>query len=110
MARDGRLGGRFRHPPRRHFRPRCTQRHRRRNIVVVVVVAAAGRRGWRAHGLASKLRSSMWDLAGFLGENRRVAGICVTTALLAAGHSCVAPVLPMFAEEFGASAAQVGAT
>ena len=52
----------------------------------------------------------MWDLAGFLGENRRVAGICVTTALLMAGHSCVAPVLPMFAEEFGASAAQVGAT
>jgi len=39
-----------------------------------------------------------------------VAGICVTTALLMAGHSCVAPVLPMFAEEFGASAAQVGAT
>ena len=54
--------------------------------------------------------SSMWDVAGFLGENRRVAGICVTTALLMAGHSCVAPVLPMFAEEFGASAAQVGAT
>ena len=52
----------------------------------------------------------MWDFAGFLGENRRVAGICVTTALLMAGHSCVAPVLPMFAEEFGASAAQVGAT
>ena len=39
-----------------------------------------------------------------------MAGICVTTALLMAGHSCVAPVLPMFAEEFGASAAQVGAT
>ena len=39
-----------------------------------------------------------------------MAGICVTTALLMAGHSCVAPVLPMFAEEFGASTAQVGAT
>ena len=39
-----------------HFRPRCTQRHRRRNIVVVVVVVVAGRRGWRAHGPASKLR------------------------------------------------------
>ena len=52
----------------------------------------------------------MWNLAGFLKENRRVADICVTTALLMAGHSCVAPVLPLFADEFGATAAQVGMT
>jgi hypothetical protein len=54
--------------------------------------------------------SSVWNLAGFLKENRRVADICVTTALLMAGHSCVAPVLPLFADEFGATAAQVGMT
>jgi hypothetical protein len=52
----------------------------------------------------------VWNLAGFLKENRRVADICVTTALLMAGHSCVAPVLPLFADEFGATAAQVGMT
>ena len=37
------------------------------------------------------------------------AAICVTSGVLMAGHACVAPVLPAFATEFGASAAQVGA-
>ena len=37
------------------------------------------------------------------------AAICVTSGVLMAGHACVAPVLPAFAAEFGASAAQIGA-
>jgi DHA1 family multidrug resistance protein-like MFS transporter len=36
--------------------------------------------------------------------------ISVVSGVLMAGHACVAPVLPAFAIEFGASAAEVGAT
>ena len=36
--------------------------------------------------------------------------IAVVSGVLMAGHACVAPVLPAFSVEFGASAAQVGAT
>jgi len=54
--------------------------------------------------------ANVWDIAGFLKENPHVLSICATTGLLMAGHSCVAPVLPIFASEFGATAAQVGMT
>ena len=36
------------------------------------------------------------------------AAICVTSGVLMAGHACVAPALPAFAAELGATAAQVG--
>lgn len=52
----------------------------------------------------------VWDFAGFLRDNPQVTSTCLTTGLLMAGHSCVAPVLPMFAGELGATAAQVGMT
>ena len=40
----------------------------------------------------------------------RVFSLCAVTCVLMAGHSCVAPVLPAFAGEFGASATEVGTT
>ena len=55
-------------------------------------------------------RDDVWDVVRFVREHPHVLSVCLTTSLLMAGHSCVAPVLPMFASEFGATAAQVGMT
>lgn len=46
----------------------------------------------------------------FLRRNERVALIMITTALVMAGQGVVTPVLPLFARDFGASAASVGLT
>ena len=54
--------------------------------------------------------ANWWDIAGFTKENPNVLSICATSGLLMAGHMCVAPVLPFFASEFGATATHLGMT
>ncbi len=46
----------------------------------------------------------------FLRENERVVLIMITTALVMSGQGVVSPVLPLFARDFGVSAAAIGLT
>jgi DHA1 family multidrug resistance protein-like MFS transporter len=56
--------------------------------------------------LSSGTSSSMTSM---LREHGAVASVCLTSAVLMTSHSCASPVLPMLAQDFGASATEIGA-
>jgi MFS family permease len=58
----------------------------------------------------TRLRAAPLRALNLLRENERLAMIMVTTALVMSGQGVVTPVLPLFASDFGASAAAVGLT
>lgn len=55
---------------------------------------------------SSEASSSMTSM---LREHGAVASVCLTSAVLMTSHSCASPVLPMLAQDFGASATEIGA-
>ena len=81
------------------------------------VTRPTAREGGKLDGVGRKLDDASSVSTNARGDGRfffnqlpeGTAAICVTSGVLMAGHACVAPVLPAFATEFGASAAQVGA-
>ena len=81
------------------------------------VTRPTAREGGKLDGVGRKLDDASSVSTNARGDGRfffnqlpeGTATICVTSGVLMAGHACVAPVLPAFATEFGASAAQVGA-
>ena len=49
------------------------------------------------------------SMTSMLREHGAVASVCLTSAVLMTSHSCASPVLPMLAQDFGASATEIGA-
>jgi DHA1 family multidrug resistance protein-like MFS transporter len=49
------------------------------------------------------------SMTAMLREHGAVASVCLTSAVLMTSHSCASPVLPMLAQDFGASATEIGA-
>lgn len=56
------------------------------------------------------IQSSPSQLLGFLRTHQTVFAICVTTCVTMMGQGVIAPVLPLFAKEFGVGVAMVGFT
>ena len=48
------------------------------------------------------------SMTSMLREHGAVASVCLTSAVLMTSHSCASPVLPMLAQDFGASATEIG--
>ena len=65
--------------------------------------------GTSSSGDAAPSSGASSSMTSMLREHGAVASVCLTSAVLMTSHSCASPVLPMLAQDFGASATEIGA-
>lgn len=65
--------------------------------------------GTSSSGHAAPSSGTSSSMTSMLREHGAVASVCLTSAVLMTSHSCASPVLPMLAQDFGASATEIGA-